>query len=119
LKKARRPYSAEALSWLEANRNKQALAGNYFGTTENAIVAVKKLYAAGAARVEVWVGHVEAWRTKREGGDYADTLFVYGPPGSKEKRRELTKVVRSLCAPAEDGIEIDPGEGPEYQLRWD
>jgi hypothetical protein len=119
LKKDRKPYSAEALSWLEKNGNKHALAGNYFGTTDNATAAVKKLYAAGAVRVEVWVGYVEAWRTKKDGGDYSDTLFVYGPSGSQEKRKELTKVVRSLFVPAEDGTEADPGEGPEYQLWWD
>jgi len=119
LKGAREPYGAEALSWLRNNRNKNALASNYFSTTENAIAAVKRLYAAGAVRVEVWVAHVEEWRTKKEGGDYADMLFVYGPPGNPERRKELTRVVRSLWVPAEEGTDADSGEGPEYELWWD
>ncbi len=117
--RGRKPYGAEALSWLQSNPNKQALASNYFESTENAIAAVKKLYAAGALRVEVWVKYVEPWRTRKDGGDYADTLFVYGPPGDSEKRRELTKVVRSLWVPAEEGTGADSGEGPEYELWWD
>jgi hypothetical protein len=119
LSKEREPYAAEALSWLRSNRNKSALGSNYFESTNNAIAAVKALYAAGALRVEVWVGYVEAWRTKQEGGDYADTLFVYGPPGGPEKRRELTKVVRSLWVPAEEETGADVGDGPEYELYWD
>ncbi len=117
--KERKPYSAEALSWLRGNPNKTALGANYFHTTENAIAAVEKLYAAGAVRVEVWVGYVEPWRTLKDGGDYADKLFVHGPPGGSEKGRELTKVVRSIWVPAEEGTGEDVGDGPEYELWWD
>jgi len=53
LRKDRKPYAAEALSWLRDNRNKSALGANYFESTNNAISAVKRLYAAGALRVEV------------------------------------------------------------------
>lgn len=112
-------YEAEALEWLSKNKNKAALAHNYLGSTENAIAAVKKLYAAGAIRVTVWVSYHEKWRREKDGGDYADRLFVYGPEGPPASRKRLTDAVRSLDRPVEEGDVADPGEGPEYELWWD
>ena len=80
---------------------------------------MKRLYAAGAVRVEVWVGYDKPSRVRKEGGHYADHLFVYGPPGPPETRRKLTEVVKSLSVPTESDDEANPGEGPEYELWWD
>ncbi len=113
------PYETEALAWLLENKNKKALASNYFGATENAIAAVRKLYAMGAVKVTVWVAYDERWRREKEGGDYSDRLFVYGPEGPPERRKKLTETVRSITVSAEEGIEPDPGEGPVYELNWD
>src|SRR6266571_6623188 len=110
------PYGAEALKWLTHNKNPSALAANYFQTTQIAIQAVKKLYEAGAIKVEVWVGFDEPWRTERYGGHYANALFVYGPPGPSETRMKLTEAVRSFYIPPEEDPEAGPGQGPEYQL---
>ena len=48
--------------------NETALATNRFGRTANATKAVRRLYAAGAKRVEVDVMYDELWRIEEEGG---------------------------------------------------
>ncbi len=110
------PYQTEALSWLLGNKNRAALAENYFKTTANAIEAVKRLYAAGATRVDVFVQHDEPWRVNKEGGEYADTLLVFGSP----KQKELFNVIRSLKPDnwEPDTYELEPGE-PPWTLWWD
>jgi len=64
-----------------------------FGRTANAIKAVRRLYAAGAKRVEVDVMYDEPWRIEEEGGPYADGIDVTFP---KEKSKEILRVIRSL-----------------------
>ena len=53
------PYQQEALSWLQSNRSKSPFASNHFKTREDAVEAVRKLYAAGATRVDVVVRYDE------------------------------------------------------------
>ena len=110
------PHQSEALSWLLRNKNKAALASNHFKTTANAIEAVKRLYAAGASRVDVWVEYDEPSRIKKSGGEYSDTLIVIGLP----KQKELFSVIRSLEPDNwdSDTFELEPGE-PPWILWWD
>jgi len=83
----------EALTWLLNNRNPSALATNHFQTTESAVGAVKRLYAAGATRVEVLVMYDEPWRIEQQGGPYADALDVTFP---KERVKEVLAVIKSM-----------------------
>ncbi len=96
-------YQTEALSWLKNNKNRSALASNQFGNTDDAIKAVKKLYSAGAVRVDVVVTHLGPSTIQREGGPYADTLEVTFPQKGYDK---LLAIVRSLHP---DNWEIDSG----------
>lgn len=82
----------EALSWLKSNKNGYAFASNYFGDTKSAIKFVMKLYAAGAAKVEVSNIYDEEWRIKEENGPYADVLLVHLPK-NKSKRLAIVPVV--------------------------
>ena len=109
-------YQTEALTWLLNNKNRSALAGNRFHNTKEAIEAVKKLYEAGAKRVEVVVTHCEAWRRVRDGGDYADTLVGTFPA---RKRSRVMSMIESL-EPYEGGAEVklDPGPGASGEVTW-
>lgn len=76
---------AEALSWLSNNRNKAALAAERFPTTGDAIEAVKRLYEAGATKVDVVATYNEPSRIARDGGPYADELEVAFPAEGRER----------------------------------
>ncbi len=114
----------EALSWLLNNKNETALATNRFGRTANAVKAVRRLYAAGATRVEVDVMYDELWRIE-EGGPYADGIDVTVP---KEKSKEILAVIRSLRPSGwheddydsyEREIEADPAPSQTIHLWWE
>lgn len=110
-------YEAEALSWLAQNKNDPALAGNRFRSNKDAIEAVRRLYAAGAVRVDVIVSEHDAEYIKKYGGEYTDRLQVYGTP---ERRDTLRKVVEEL---APDGLgtewDLEDWDGKEILLWWD
>jgi hypothetical protein len=105
----------EALKWLTENKNKSAFASNCFGNTKSAIDFVKKLYKAGAAKVEVDGLFDEDWRIKEEGGPYADVLLVHLPK-NKSKRLELVPVVYSFRPDELDG---DWNGSDPIRLWWD
>jgi len=114
------PWEAEALSWLQNNRNKSALATNRFKTTAEAIEAVKRLYEAGATVVKVGPVMDEPERIEGEGGPYTESLTVTFP---REKTREILRVVRSLQpdkgGDAEDTYLDDETHKPTLMLSWD
>jgi hypothetical protein len=116
-------YQTEALSWLRNNKSKSALATNRFKTTEEAILAVKALYASGATRVDVVVTYCEPWRIASEGGHYAAELEVYFP---RENVDRLLKTVKELHpdnweADPEEDLYVDDGSyaGAAVTLSWD
>lgn len=86
---------SEALSWLRANENESAFATNYFGTTEEAIEAVERLYAAGASLVEVVVSDDDRQRRaiEMEGGEYSETLLVHGSEAAEDKLAQAIRAV--------------------------
>jgi hypothetical protein len=87
------PYQTEALAWLKKNKKKSALAGNHFESTQEAVEAVEKLYAAGATRVDVWVKEDDPQFVDKYGGEYSEELIVCGEKG---KTSRLVDVIKSL-----------------------
>ncbi|MBI3841457.1 MAG: hypothetical protein HY297_05870 [Thaumarchaeota archaeon] len=109
-------YQTEALSWLLNAKKKQALAPNRFHTTEEAIEAVKQLYAAGSTLVDVVVTRIDPLKN---GNDSADTLEVTFP---KEKREHVLAVIRTLRPDNFDVSETAPEDVEPYttwELWWD
>ena len=110
----------EALTWLRANWNRSALAGNRFGPTAEAITFVEQLYAAGAT--EVAIDNV-MMLPNHEWTPYADTLIVTLPE-DPARRRELFELMRDVGQPDEDGGEpveellMDHGQ-ESVRLWWD
>lgn len=101
-------YQTEALSWLMNQTIGAPLAATRFQTREQAIVAVRRLYSAGAVRVDVVVLHCEPWRLQKEGGPYANELEVFLPEGN---RNRILDVIRSLD-PDNWKMDLDEGEDP-------
>ena len=114
-------YQTEALQWLAGNKNKAALASERFRTTQEAVDAVKRLYEAGAVRVEVVVTYNEPSRIERDGGSYADELEVTFPTEGKER---LLAVIKSLEPDnwRMGGLRLDKATvesvGPEPETLW-
>jgi hypothetical protein len=101
------PHQEEALSWLLGNKNKSAFAANHFNNNDNAIDAVKTLYAAGAVKVDIIVRYDEPWRVESEGGEYADIIEVTFPDSGRDK------IIAAIEALKPDNFEDTPGEGNE------
>jgi hypothetical protein len=76
------PPCAEAREWLQARRNRSALATNQFGTTAAALKFVDRLYAEGASCVIV--DHI-SMLPQDEGEPYADELIVVFPGDARRK----------------------------------
>jgi hypothetical protein len=91
-------YQTEALSWLRNNKD-HSLA---FMTDEISVETVKKLYSAGAARVDVIVTF------SQPGNGNASELEVTFP---KEGVSELLSVIRFLH-PSNWEMDVDEGEDP-------
>jgi|SRR5271157_2796009 hypothetical protein len=105
----------EALEFLTNSNNSSAFASNYFGDTETALAFVKRLYEAGAVKVEVDNIYDEDWRIDREGDAYADTLFIHLPE-DKGKRLDIMQVA---CASRPDEIDDDWNGDEPIRLWWD
>ena len=77
------PYEFEALEWLQRNTAKNALGHNQFRGTQEAIEAVKRLYAAGA--IEVRVGPVldDPESLAKFGGPYSSVLKIVFRPNKR------------------------------------
>ncbi len=114
------PTEFEALSWLQRNGNKSALATNRFATTAEAVEAVKELYAAGATIVKVGDVLDEPERIQREGGPYTDTIELSFP---EEKADSILAVVRKLQPDMggrrKDIFLDDLNRSPSMMLTWD
>src|SRR3989442_9106017 len=91
-------YQTEALSWLKNNKD-ESLASH---ASEVSIETVKKLYAAGATRVDVVV------MFRQPGDGDACKLEVTFPT---EDVNELLAVIRSLH-PSNWEMDLDEGEDP-------
>ena len=91
-------YQTEALSWLKNNKD-ESLASQ---ASEVSIETVKRLYAAGAARVDVVVTF------SQPGDGNASELEVTFP---REDVKELLAVMRSLH-PSNWEMDLDKGEDP-------
>src|SRR5882762_3938180 len=89
----------EAWKWLRTNQNPSALASNRFGSTQDALEFVDKLYAVGAKRVMVPKDSIQDDKQtiEREGGPYADALIVELDPETDSS--ELIRV----CAEEGEG----------------
>lgn len=81
----------EAREWLANNSNPYPLAGNRFGSQEEAQQFVESLYAAGAVTIFVTMIHDEPWRIEQEGGPYAESLLVK-LPGAAEARAGILAI---------------------------
>ena len=108
----------EALAWLDANWNVNALASKRFGSTNDARDFVKALYGAGAPCVAI---DNIMFVAKDDWTPYADTLVVVMPEKAAASQA-LLEVCRTAGRP--DQIADDPlrfGEtGPKrIRLRWD
>lgn len=79
----------EAREWLANNSNPSPLAGNRFGSREEAQQFVESLYAAGAVTIFVTMIHGEPWRIEQEGGPYAESLLVKLPDATEARARIL------------------------------
>lgn len=79
----------EAREWLAKNGNPSPLAGNRFGSREEAQQFVESLYAAGAVTVHVSMIHDEPWRIEQEGGPYAESLLVKLPDQTTARAKIL------------------------------
>jgi len=99
-------YQTEALSWLFNDKDGHVLAS--FRTAEEAVQAVKRLYNAGATRVDVVVTRVDL----KEARDYAEELDVTFP---KESAHEIVSVIRSLHP---ENWETDLEEGETIDSRY-
>ncbi len=91
-------YQTEALSWLKHNKD-ESLASQ---ASEVSIETVKKLYAAGATRVDVVVTF------SQPGDGNASELEVTFPRGDVD---EVLTVIRSLH-PSNWEMDLDEGEDP-------
>ena len=109
----------EARNWLRNNPNTTGspFATNRFGLREQASAFVDKLYAAGAARVEVTNIYAEDWRLKSEGGPYADTLVVT-LPADTSYRQALFTIADQEAMEQGEGTVTDVGQS-ELTLWWD
>ena len=104
----------EARLWLRSNPNPSALATNRFGTTQNALAFVDRLYAAGAAEV-----FVDDRVVDDDGFPYADTLVV-----RLWRPADARWVLEQLCEEEGPG-NVPPGDltmhiaGDDIRLWWD
>lgn len=105
----------EAREWLKHNPNSSALAGNRFGTTEDALAFVETLYAAGAVEVYVTAILDEEWRIQQEGGPYADVLIVTLPDDA-QKREHLFRIEAEEAA--DEGFDPTTDAGQDELLFW-
>ena len=94
----------EATSWLKNNKSDSAFSTDRFETTADVISAVRRLYAAGATRVDV--------RLADEDDQHANTLVVRATEGNAN---ELLSTILSL---EPDEIHYSRGES-SWVLWWD
>jgi hypothetical protein len=105
----------EARTWLEANPNPYAFAGNRFASTTEALTFVELLYEHGALEVFVTGIHDEDWRIESEGGPYADTLIIR-LPSDPSLRGELFDLANEEIR--EEGFAPERDSGQEELLLW-
>lgn len=98
----------EARDWLKTNKSDCCLAGNRFGSTQEALAFVEEVYAAGAARVFVPDDAIsrDPAEIREHGGPYADSLVIELPVGDRKKIYEIYE--REAEA---EGYEDMTGEG--------
>src|SRR5262245_11657656 len=82
----------EARQWLQNNKSDSALASNRFGETRNALEFVKQLYQAGATKVIVPLGMIQADEVE----SYADGLVVTLPTDPDKRQRVWKLCVEEL-----------------------
>jgi len=111
----------EAREWLKKNKSDSGLAGNRFGSTQEALAFVEEVYAAGAVRVFVPDDAIRDHEAEigEHGGPYADSLVIELPTGDRKKIFEIFE--REAEA---EGYEDMTGsdsviEGKYLYLWWD
>lgn len=110
------PQCAEAREWLQARRNRSALATNRFSTTAEALKFVEQLYAEGASCVIV--DHIEML-PDAQGEAYADELIVVFP--DDRRRKEIFDLIEREGRPdtIDDEQEIVDQGRDSVRLWWD
>jgi len=105
----------EASKWIATSGNFAPFASNHFKTRAAALEFVRNLYRLGAK--SVYVGDImdEPTRIKREGGPYADALYVL-LPADHAHRQALFEVEAQEAKAAGFGPTEDKGQ--EQMFFW-
>jgi len=110
-----------ARDWLKKNQSACGLAGNRFGSTQEALEFVEDIYAAGAIRVFVPDDAIrdDEIEIRESGGPYADSLVIELSTGDRKKIFEIFE--REAEAEGYEDM-TGPGsviEGKYLYLWWD
>jgi hypothetical protein len=82
----------DARSWLKKNANPDPFASESFNSKADVLTFIANLYKAGARTVKVAAVHDDPQTVAREGGPYADTLYVtVKSPKAKLKVNEVAQ----------------------------